>query len=118
MSAHRNTPLNLDPINQAALCGLLRSPRTPLAIYRRAQAIQLLAWGTEVGEVARIVGLHRVNVFRFKRRFIQYGVSGLKNAPRQRRSQQTGDTPESTPIQAGPNVAAPEYAATVLIDPA
>ena len=117
MSAHRNIPLNLDPSSQAALRGLLRSSKTPLPIYRRAQAIQLLAWGTEVGEVARIVGLLRVNVFRFKRRFIQYGVSGLENALRRRQTQLKSDAVEPTPIQAGPSVAAPEYAAPMLIEP-
>ena len=82
-----NNPPSLDPVMRDDLDRLVRSPRTPAAIYRRALAIALLVKGARPSDAAKLSGLHRVNVFRVSKRFKVHGVAGLQDMPRRRIAQ-------------------------------
>jgi hypothetical protein len=74
--------LNIDPVTREALRKLLRAQTTPLGLARRVQAMLNLADGLPLVEAGRQCGLHRTNVYRWRRRFICDGIEGLKDRPR------------------------------------
>ena len=86
MKLRRDNYLAMDPINEEELLKLLRSPRTPANLFRRARAVVLLAQNFNPTEAARRSGLHRSNVYRWAKRFFDDGVSGLRDMPRRRKS--------------------------------
>ena len=98
MLRFRNKIPTLDAASRETLNRVVRSRTIPVAIYRRAYAILLIAYGYRPGEVARRVGLDRVNVFRWVKRFRTEGVSCLSDQPIQRRGEpEIVTTPECEP---------------------
>ena len=85
MPIPRNKIPILDPHARECLQRVVSSGRSPVALHRRAHAILLLAEGHRPSETARRVGLHRVNIFRWMRRFCAGGVDVLFDSPRQRK---------------------------------
>ncbi|MEI6232896.1 MAG: helix-turn-helix domain-containing protein [Planctomycetota bacterium] len=75
----------LDPINDEALYRLLDSPQTPVALYKRALAISLLAQNVGPSETARRAGLNRTNLYLWVKRFREFGLVGLHDLPRKRK---------------------------------
>ena len=60
----------------------LRSGSTQQRYADRARAVLLLGEGKSVKEVGRIVGMHFVNVYKWRQRYRLEGVEGLKDRPR------------------------------------
>ena len=85
MRLRRDKCLRIDAINKEELDRLVRSPKTPAAVFTRARSILLLGQNVGPSEVARRTGLSRVNVYIWAKRFYDCGVAGLHDLPRRRK---------------------------------
>lgn len=65
-----------------ALLALLRSPKTPQSLARRARIVLLSAEGKTVETVAQVMGAAPRSVYEWRRRFKASGIDGLRDRPR------------------------------------
>lgn len=72
-----------------------RSTTIPAGRARRGRIILLLADGVPISHIADTVGISRRFVYKWVKRFLQYGVDGLTDKPG--RGQRVAS---STPVQA------------------
>ena len=72
-----------DPVRQE-LEALQRSTTLPAGLARRGRLILLLAAGTPISEIARLVGMERRHVYKWARRFQTDQLAGLIDLPRGR----------------------------------
>jgi transposase len=64
------------------LAGLLRRPTVAAGLAKRARAILLLAGGTSVSVVGRLVHMQRRHLYKWAERFRRLGVVGLHDGKR------------------------------------
>lgn len=81
----RDSRFNIDPIGAEELRRVVKSPRSPASLFKRARAVLLLGEKLGPSEVARRAGLGRANVYIWAQRFYEYGIAGLKDLPRRRK---------------------------------
>jgi hypothetical protein len=61
---------------------LLRRPSVAAGLAKRARVILLLAEGTSVSAVSRLVSLQRRHLYKWAERFRQQGIAGLYDGKR------------------------------------
>ena len=101
MPCGRKTSLTicLTPAERLTLLTWQRLTITPAGLARRGRMLLLLAEGMTITAAAALVGLSRWHSYKWIRRFLQEGLAGLHDQPRQdRRSEprlpQLPDQPE------------------------
>lgn len=77
---HENYTITED--QELSLASLLRSPKTPQSLANRARIILLTSEGKLAEEVATELGTTTRTVFRWRKRFKDYGIEGLHDRPR------------------------------------
>ena len=87
MSQGRKTQIRilLSEENRSELESWQRSTSISAGLARRARVVLMLAAGTPVSQTARVVGIERRHVYKWARRFLDAGLSGLGDLPRGRR---------------------------------
>jgi len=91
--------IRLTPAQRQTLLVWQRATTLPAGLARRARLILLLADGLTISDAAATVGLSRHHSYKWIRRFMEEGLAGLHDQPRQdRRSEprlpQLPDQPE------------------------
>lgn len=83
MARGRKTSLaiRLMPEERHALMAWQRSTTIPAGRARRGRIILLLADGVPISHIADTVGISRRFVYKWVKRFLQYGVDGLTDKP-------------------------------------
>ena len=83
MARGRKTALaiQLTAEERHALMSWQRSTTIPAGRARRGRIILQLADGVPVSHIATMVGISRRFVYKWARRFLQYGVDGLADKP-------------------------------------
>ena len=71
------TPLELSPSDREQLESMTRSRSLPHGLVRRAEIVLLAAEGWPNEAVAATVGVSRVTVGKWRRRFLDNGLNGL-----------------------------------------
>ena len=91
MSQGRKTRMrvSLTEENRSELESWQRSTSISAGLARRARVVLLLATGTSVSQTARVVGIERRHVYKWARRFLDAGLSGLCDRPRGRTPSQS-----------------------------
>jgi len=84
MSRGRKTELKieLDGRTRQELEAWQRSTSIPAGLARRGRIILLLASGTPVSDISRLVGIQRHHVYKWVRRYERHSVEGLRDLPR------------------------------------
>lgn len=75
-------PLTITDEERAELRGWARRPKTAQALALRARIVLLCAEGWSNQDVAEELGVNRVTVGKWRRRFIEMGLDGLLDTPR------------------------------------
>ena len=73
--------IRLTPAQRQALRAWQRALTIPAGMARRARIVLLLADGATITDVAATVGISRRFVYKWAKRFLQYGVDGLTDKP-------------------------------------
>jgi hypothetical protein len=83
MARGRKTSLTIDltPEERHALTAWQRSTTIPAGRARRGRIILQLADGIPISHIATTVGISRRFVYKWAKRFLQYGVEGLADKP-------------------------------------
>lgn len=83
MARGRKTSLaiRLTPEERHTLMAWQRSTTIPAGRARRGRLILLLADGVPISHIADTVGISRRFVYKWVKRFLQYGVDGLTDKP-------------------------------------
>lgn len=83
MARGRKTALTiqLTPEQRQALMAWQRSTTIPAGRARRGRIILQLADGVPISHIATTVGISRRFVYKWAKRFLQYGVDGLSDKP-------------------------------------
>jgi hypothetical protein len=83
MARGRKTALNirLTPEDRHTLMSWQRSTTIPAGRARRGRIILQLADGVPISHIATTVGISRRFVYKWVKRFMQYGVEGLADKP-------------------------------------
>src|SRR5919197_5530412 len=83
MARGRKTALHirLTPADRQTLLAWQRSTTMPAGRARRGRIILQLADGVPVSHIATTVGISRRFVYKWAKRFLQYGVEGLADKP-------------------------------------
>jgi hypothetical protein len=74
--------IRMDDDTRRYLQGLLRRPKTPVGVARRARAMLLLAEGESFVGTARQVGLRERHVRKWAQPFVADGIDGLLDKQR------------------------------------
>jgi hypothetical protein len=74
--------ISLTEQQREILEGLLRRPKTPVGLAKRARAILLLAGGERFNQTAERVGMGERHLRKWARRFVEQGVEGLQDQAR------------------------------------
>jgi len=82
--ANRAREVTLSADDRSELEGIFRASSSPSGLSRRARAVLLLAAGETGVEVASKTGYTTVQVNRIRRRFVEEGMKGLVDQPRNR----------------------------------
>jgi Winged helix-turn helix len=85
----------LAPEQRERVEAAIRPAKTEARVFKRAEALLLLAEGVGSGDVARLLGVHVRTVFRWKARFAnaEDPVAKLADAPRPGRPASLSRTP-------------------------
>lgn len=81
---HRRAQLRVAPVvvlseeQEAALSKLVRSRRTSVRLAQRARIVLLAAQGLQNKEIAEQLGVGRVQVARWRERYVQSGLEGIE----------------------------------------
>lgn len=76
-------PLPLSAEDRSVLVAMLRSQKLEKRIYRRAQALLLMADGVSTCDVARVIGIHERTAFEWRARFTcDAPLAKLADSPR------------------------------------
>ena len=76
-------PLDLSHEDRAALEDLIRPGKVEKRVLQRAQALLLMADGVPLADIGRILGVHRITVIDWRKRFSTPNpLLHLKDAPR------------------------------------
>jgi putative transposase len=81
----------LTPNEREQLTGLANSRTLGHGLVQRAQVVLLAAEGRQNLEIGLRVGLNRINVGKWRRRFAQEGIAGLYDIPRSGRPRSIAD---------------------------
>lgn len=83
MARGRKTSLtiHLTPEQRHTLMAWQRSTTIPAGRARRGRIILQLAEGVPISHIATTVGISRRFVYKWAKRFLQYGVEGLSDKP-------------------------------------
>ena len=83
MARGRHTAIKVDltPDQRQVLTAWQRSTTISARRARRSRIILLLADGMPLSHIADTVGISRRFVYKWARRFLQYGVDGLADKP-------------------------------------
>jgi transposase len=101
--------VTLSPSERETLLGYTRRSKTAQALARRARIVLLSAEGRSDCQVAEALGIHRLTVGRWRKRFLEKRIDGLLDEPRPGAPRKLGDreverlvtlTLESTPEDA------------------
>ena len=92
MARGRKTALtiHLTPTQRQTLLAWQRARALPAGLARRARILLLLADGMTVTAIAKTVGVPRRLVYKWVRRFMQEGMEGLYDKPKQARRSKPG----------------------------
>lgn len=84
MAQGRRTELRIEltPAARRQLESYQRSTTVAAGLARRARLVLLLADGTPVSHVARLVGMQRRHVYKWADRFSRLQMAGLEELPR------------------------------------
>ena len=77
-----NLKITLDEETRDILLAILRRPKAPVGLAKRAWAMLLLASGETYTAAAKQVGLAERHVRKWAKRFLKEGVKGLNDKPR------------------------------------
>ncbi len=89
----------LTPNEHEQLTGLANSRTLGHGLVQRAQVVLLAAEGRQNLEIAARVGLNRLNVGKWRRRFAEEGIAGLYDIPRSGRPRSIDDERVSRVLQ-------------------
>ena len=89
----------LTPNEHEQLTGLANSRTLGHGLVQRAQVVVLAAEGRQNLEIAARVGLNRLNVGKWRRRFAEEGIAGLYDIPRSGRPRSIDDERVSRVLQ-------------------
>jgi Helix-turn-helix domain len=78
---HSSYVVTLTPRQRVHLEALQRQTAAPMGVIRRARIILLLDEGHPITEIARLVGIHRLHVYKWIKRWCQAGFAGLEDKP-------------------------------------
>ena len=82
MAGRRLTALILTDDERSELAALAARPKTAQALAQRARIILACANGLENKVVSRQLGIHAMTVGKWRRRFLDQRVEGLRDEPR------------------------------------
>ena len=77
-----HTPLRLSRDEQIRLESLVRSTTVPQGQAVRAKIVLLAAAGNSYPEIARVTGVSRQTVIKWRSRFVKNRLQGLQDKPR------------------------------------
>ncbi len=80
--ARKHDVYEISGSEQKALAALLRSPKAPQSLARRARIVLLSAEGKTVEAVAEMTGASVRSIYEWRRRFKAAGLDGLRDLPR------------------------------------
>ena len=82
--------IELDAADKAYLEKIVNKRTSPQQMVVRAKIILMTSQGVSVGEITRTLGVSRVTVSKWKKRFLQKGLDGLLDMPRPGRALKYG----------------------------
>ncbi len=85
------TPLTITDEERAELRGWARRPKTAQAMAMRARIVLSCAEEASNQDVAEELGVHRITVGKWRRRFVEMGLDGLVDTPRPGAPREIGD---------------------------
>jgi transposase len=88
---NRSSVIELTAVERKQLEGFAASRSLPFGLVQRAQVVLLASQGKFNIDIAKEVGMSRINVGKWRRRFAENGISGLYDLPRGGRPRSIGD---------------------------